>query len=236
VTPPEDGDFLCGGWIFDSVHRELSKFERTRKGWKDEPEAVEHLQSAKSVTLHRWGQPPMQTSTGQMIPASLARVAVAYEAGGVLDINENDRACAQTLANAIAESYGFEVIEEGAPGGRRGGNTPDRDLMGRLVNQSGKTEVVLDDATREITISKRRFPIGKKRRTMPLAELRRLELGYELAGATETFTVWGLIGLDEGRVPLASYSGFEGWAEPQEWRDFADELARSLGVDLTVAL
>ena len=235
MTPPEDGDFLCGGWIWDPVQRELSKFERKRKGWKDEPEAVERLQSVRSVTLHRWGQPPMQTSTGQMMPASLTRIIVAYEAGGDLTINEPDRECARQLANAIAESYGFEVTEEGAPGGRRAGNTPDRDEMGRLVNQSGKTEVVLDEVTREVTISTRRFPIGKKRRTVPLAELRRLELGYEVAGSIETFTVWGLIGYDEERVPLASYSGFEGWAEPQEWRDFADELARSLGVEITAS-
>jgi hypothetical protein len=222
--------------MWDPVHRELRKFERGRKGWKDEPEAVERLQEAKSVTLHRWGQEPMQTATGQMMPASLGRVAVAYEAGGVLDINENDRACAQTLAAAIAESYGLELIEEGAPGGRRGGNLPSRDQMGRLVNATRKTDVTLDEDTREITIAKRRGPFGKKRRTLSLAELRRLELGYEVAGPTETFTVWGLVGFDEERVPLASYSGFEGWADPQEWREFADELAQSLGVELTVTL
>lgn len=234
MTAPQDSDFLCGGWIFDPVQRELRKFERGKKGWKEEPEAVERLQAATSVTLYRWGQTPMQTATGQMMPASLARVAVAYDVGGVLDINENDRECAHKLATAIAESYGFDVIEEGAPGGRRSGNLPSRDQMGRLVNRSGKTEVILDDAKREITISKRRFPIGKKRRTLSLAELRRLDLGYEVAGPTETFTVWGLVGFDEERVPFASYSGFEGWADPQEWREFADELAQSLGVELTV--
>jgi hypothetical protein len=228
---PEDSEILCEGWAWDPVLRELRKYRRGKKGWEDEPEAVERLQPAKSVALHRWSQPPMQTSTGQVVPSSMARLVISYEAGGNLEINENDRSCAEKLAAAIAQSYGLPVIEEGAPGGRRGGNLPERDDMGRLRSTTGKTEVVLDEVAREITVSTRRFPIGKKRRTIQLAELRRLELTYEVKGATETFTVWGIVTYEEERIPLAAYEGYEGWADPQEWRDFTEELGRSLGVE-----
>lgn len=232
MTPPDDSDILCEGWSWDPVLRELRKYKRKKKGWDEEPEAVERLEPAKSVTLQRWSQAPMQTSTGQIMPSSMARLVVAYERGGDLTVNENDRTCAEQLAGAIAQAYGLTVIAEGAPGGRRAGNLPQRDEMGRLRNVSGKTEVVLDDVAREITISTSRFPVGKKRRTIQLAELRRLELAYEVNGAAETFTVWGIVTHDEERMPLASYSGYEGWADPQEWRDFTEELGRSLGVEV----
>jgi hypothetical protein len=228
---PEDSEILCEGWAWDPVLRELRKYRRKKKGWEDEPEAVERLEPAKSVTLHRWSQPPMQSSTGQLMPGSMARVVVSYESGGNLEVNENDRSCAEKLSRAIAESYGLPVIEEGAPGGRRGGNLPERDEMGRLRSVAGKTEVVLDEVAREITVSTSRFPIGKKRRTIQLAELRRLELTYEVRGAIETFTVSGIVTYDEERIPLALYEAYEGWADPQEWRDFTEELGRSLGVE-----
>lgn len=228
---PEDADLLCQGWKWDPVLRELSKYRRGKKGWADEPEAVERLQPAKSVALHFWSQPPMQTPTGQVMPAQQARVVITYEMGGNLEINENLRSCAEQLANAIAGSYGLEVQREGAPGGRRGGNLPERDDMGRLVNNDGKTQVILDETVREITVSTKRFPVGKKRRTIQLAELRRIELGYEVRDAAERYTVWGIVGYDEERIPLASYEGYEGWADPHEWRDFTEELGRSLGVE-----
>lgn len=228
---PEDSEILGEGWAWDPVLRELRKYRRKKKGWEDEPEAVQRLEPAKSVTLYRWSQLQMRTSTGQMMSGSMARVIVTYEAGGNLEINENDRSCAETLAGAIAESYGLPVTAEGAPGGRRGGNLPERDEMGRLRSVSGKTEVVLDEVAREITVSTRRFPIGKKRRSIQLAELRRLELTCEVKGATETFTVWGVVTYDEERIALALYEGYEGWADPQEWRDFTEELGRSLGVE-----
>ena len=56
---PEDSDFLCGGWIWDSLLRELRFHVRTRKGWKDEPEQVERLQPVRSVTWLRWSQAPL---------------------------------------------------------------------------------------------------------------------------------------------------------------------------------
>jgi hypothetical protein len=232
---PEDSDFLCGGWIWDSVLRELRYHERTRKGWKEEPEQVERLPAVRSVTWQRWSQAPMQTATGEVMPASLSRVVVAYEGGGDLTLNENDRECAGKLAGAIAEAYGLEVVEEGAPGGRRTGNLPPRDEMGRLVSRSGRVEVTLDETTREIVETRGRFPFGRSRRQLSFAEVRRLELTYEVKGALETFTLWALVGPEEERLAIASYQGYEGWADPEEWREFAREMGRSLGVEVSEA-
>ncbi len=232
---PEDSDFLCGGWIWDPVLRELRFHARTRKGWKDEPEHVERLQTVRSVTWHRWSQAPMQTATGEAMSSSMSRIVMAYEGGGDLTINETDLACAEKLAGAIAEAYGLEVVAEGAPGGRQPGNLPSRDEMGRLVTRSGKVEVTFDETTREIVETRRRFPFGQSRRSVSFSEARRLELMYEVQGPTETFTLWALVGLEEERLAIASYQGYEGWADPEEWREFAQELGRSLGVDVTGA-
>lgn len=232
---PEDSDFLCGGWIWDSLLRELRYHERTRKAWKEEPEQVERLPSVRSVTWHRWSQAPMQTATGQTMPGSLSRVVVAYEGRGDLTLNENDRECAEKLARAIAEAYGLGVVEEGAPGGRRRGNLPSRDEMGRLVSRSGAVEVTLDEAAGEIVEARRRFPFGRVRRRFPFAEVRRLELTYEVKGPLETFTLWAVVGPEEERLAIASYQGYEGWADPEEWREFAREMGRSLGVEVTGA-
>ena len=239
---PEDSDFLCGGWIWDAVLRELRFHARTRKGWKDEPEQVERLRTVSSVTWHRWSQAPMQTATGQAMSSNMSRIVVAYEGGGDLTINETDRACAEKLAGAIAEAYGLEVVAEGAPGGRQPGNLPSRDEMGRLVTRSGKVEVTLDETTREIVETRRRFPFGKSRRSVSFAEVRRLELTLEVQGSLETFTLWALLGPEEepgtgpsGRLAIASYQGYEGWADPEEWREFAREMGRSLRVEVTGA-
>ncbi len=232
---PEDSDFLCGGWIWDPVMRELRYHERTRKGWKAEPEQVERLPAVRSVTWHRWSQAPMQTATGQVMPSSLSRLVVAYESGGDLTLNESDRDCAGKLARAIAEAYGLEVVEEGAPGGRQPGTLPSRDEMGRLVSRSGRVEVTLDKVAGEIVEARRRFPFGRSRRRFSLAEVRRLELTYEVKGSLETFTLWAVVGPEEERLAVASYQGYEGWADPQEWREFARETGWSLGVDVTGA-
>ena len=230
---PEDSDFLCGGWIWDPVLRELRYHARTRKGWKDEPVQVERLPAVRSVTWHRWSQPPMQTATGQTMPSGQSRLVIAYEGGGDLTLNENDRECAGNVARAIAEAYGLEVVEDGAPGGRRRGTLPSRDKMGRLVNRSGRVEVTLDGATGEIVESRRRFPFGTSRRTASFAEVRRLELTYEVTGPLETFTLWALVGPEEERLAVASYQGYEGWADSEEWREFAREMGRSLGADVS---
>jgi len=232
--PPEADAFLCGDWVWDPALRELRNYPRKGKKHADEPEAVEQLKPVRSVTLHRWSQTPMQTATGQVMPASLSRVVAAYEGGGDLTVNEYDRACAEKLARTIAESYSLPVIEAGAPGGRRGGNLPSRDQMGRLVNKTGRQEVVLDDVAGEITLAKRGRLWGKKRRTLRTNEVRRLELGYEVRGPIETFTVWAVVGPEEEKLPLASYSGYEGWADPEEWRAYTRDLGRSLGVDAVV--
>jgi hypothetical protein len=168
------------------------------------------------------------------MPASLSRVVAAYEGGGDLTVNEYDRACAEKLARTIAEAYSLPVIEAGAPGGRRGGNLPSRDQMGRLVTTAGREQVVLDEVGGEIRLTKRGRLWGKKRRTLRTNEVRRLELGYEVRGPIETFTVWAVVGPEEEKIPLASYSGYEGWAEPEEWREFTRELGRSSGVEARV--
>jgi hypothetical protein len=232
---PDDSDFLCGGWLWDPVLKELRYHERTRKGWKDEPEQVEQLRSVQSVAWHRWSQAPMQTSTGAVMSSSLSRVVVAFEGGGDITLNENDRACAEKLARAIAEASGVPLVEEGAPGGRRSGNLPPRGEMGRLVTRSGKAEVTVDEVAREIIVSQKRFPVGKSRRTVSFAEVRRLELTYEVKGPLETFTLWAIVSPEEERLPVASYQGYEGWAEPQEWRDFAREVASTIGVEVAGA-
>jgi hypothetical protein len=178
----------------------------------------------------------MQTAAGDVIPPSHSRVVVGYEGGGDLTINEADRECAGKLAQAIAATYGLAVVEEGAPGGRRAGNLPARDEMGRLVSGLGREEVTLDEAAREIVVTRRRFPVGRSRRRIAFAEVRRLELTYEVKGPTETFTVWALVGLEKGeRLAVAAYQGYEGWADPEEWRGFARELASNMGVEVAGA-
>lgn len=231
---PEAGDLLCGNWAWDPVLRELRYYRRSGKSWSQEPESAERLQPVSSVTWHRWSQAPMASSTGQMMPDTHSRIVAAYEGGGNLTVNEPDRACAEKLAQAIAAAYGLEVALAGAPDGRRPGNLPQRDQMGRLVNRSGRLEVVLDEAAGEITLSKSRFPVGRSRRHVRTTEVRRLELGYDVRGPVETFTVWAVAGPDEEKVPVASYSGYEGWADPEEWRAFTQELGRSLGVEARV--
>ncbi|MDO8614746.1 MAG: hypothetical protein Q7T33_03290 [Dehalococcoidia bacterium] len=228
--PPEEGDFLCGRWVWDPVLRELRHYARKGKRGEDEPATVERLPPVRSVTWYRWSQPPMQSHTGEVMPTRLSRVVAEYESGGNLTVNEDDRECARKLAGAIAGAYGLPVTEAGAPDGRRGGNLPARDAMGRLVTRSGRTEVALDTAAGEITITLSKRPFGRSRRQLRTTDLRRLELGYEVKGPLETFTVWGVAGPEEEKLPLASYSGYEGWADPEEWRQFTQDLGRSLGV------
>src|SRR5437867_2575766 len=53
----------------------------------------------------------------------------------------------------------------------------------------------------------------------------------ELASPIETFTVWAVVGAEGEKMSLTSYSGYGGWAEPEEWREFVRELGRSLGAE-----
>ncbi len=233
---PEERDILCGGWAWDPVLRELRHHRRKRKGWEDEPEAVERLKPVRSVTWHRWSQAPMALPTGQAMPGVLSRVVAAYEGGGNLTINETDRACAEKLAQAIADAYGLDVVLAGAPDGRRPGNLPPRDAMGRLANRSGKTEVALDESVGEIVVSKSRFPAGKSRRRIRTSEVRRLEFGCDVRGPYESLSVWAIVGPEEERLAVASYTGYEGWADFEEWRNFTRDLGRSLGVEARTEL
>lgn len=230
---PEEGELLCGGWAWDPVLRELRHYPQRKKSYADEPDGVERLKPVVSVTWHRWGQQPMASHTGGMGSGQQSRVVAAFEGGGDIEINEDDRACAEKLARAIAGSYGLEVINAGAPDGRRSGNLPPRDSMGRLVSKYGRGQVALDEATGEIVVSKPRLGVGSSKKRYSTREIRRLELAYEVKGPEETFTVYAVLGGEEERVPVASYTGYEGWADPAEWRTFAEELGRTLGVPVS---
>jgi hypothetical protein len=103
-----------------------------------------------------------------------------------------------------------------------------------LVNEAGRQQVALDEVGGEIRVTKRGRLWGKKRRILRTNEVRHLELGYDVKGPVETFTVWGVVGTDDEKIPMASYSGYEGWADPEEWREFTRDLGRSLGVEARV--
>jgi hypothetical protein len=230
---PEERDRLCGNWFWDPTLRELAYYQREKKGWKNEPDAVERLQLVASVTWYRWSQAAMESATGGAMGANMSRVVIAYEGGGDLTINETDRSCAEQIARSVASAFGIPVQHEGAPTGRRGGNVPQADSMGRLRAKSGKLEVTLDPMSGEVVVARGRL-IGKSRRRLSTHDIRRLELEYGVSGPLETFTVWAIIGPEEERLPVAAYSGYEGWADPQEWRAFTEDLARSLGAEAVI--
>ncbi len=230
---PEDREFLCDGWAWDAVLRELRHYRRKGKQWEEQPDATEQLRPVRSVTWHRWSQSPMATATGQAMPTRLSRIVVAYEGGGDLTINENDRACAEKLALAIAEAFGLAVVAAGAPGGPKTGTVPLADEMGRLRYSVRGREVTLDETGGEIVEVKQRFSFRRARRRLPLAEVRRLELEYAVNGPLESFTLWAVAGPEEERLPFASYQGYEGWADVGEWRELAQGLGRRLGVPVS---
>ncbi|HUF54380.1 MAG TPA: hypothetical protein VMR52_11495 [Dehalococcoidia bacterium] len=232
---PEHMGRLCGDWAWDDVLRELSHYPHKQKKGENEPDSVERLQPVKSVTWYRWSQQPMQAHTGGGIPpASVSRVVAQYEGGGNLTINETDRDCARKLAEAIASAYGLTVVQEGAPGGRKSGNLPSRDEMGRLKATSGRMDVTLDEVGGDLLVSQRKRPFGRHKRSYRTSEVRLLELVYSVKGPQETFEVVAVVGLEGERLPLATYTGWEGWADPAEWRDFTQDLARSLGVEAAI--
>ena len=147
-----------------------------------------------------------------------------------------DRECAGKLAEAIAGAYSLPVVHEGAPDGRRGGNLPSADRMGRWVTRLGREEIILDETAGEITVTRAKRLFGKSRRTLRTTEVRRLELAYDVRGPIERYSVVAVAGPEEERLPVAAYEGYEGWAEPGEWREFTKELARRLGVEARVEL
>jgi hypothetical protein len=229
---PDPSEFLCGDWVWDPTMREMRHYERKKKGWADEPDAVERVPEVSSVTWYRWSQAPMMTSTGQPTSATQSRVVAAYRQGGDLQIDEADRGCAEKLAQALAETFRLEVQLEGAPTGRRGGNLPSRDQMGRLVNEDGRQRIVLDEVASEITVETSKKLFRKSRRSIRTSEIKHVELEYTVKGPTERFAVVAVLaGPEQERLPLASFEGYEGWAEPAEWRTFTEDLAHSLGVE-----
>ncbi len=232
---PDESEFLCGDWMWDASLRELRHFPRRKKGHAEEPDATERLEMAKSVTLYLWSQQPMMSSqTGDRhVTPNLARLEVEYADGRKLTINEGDRDCVRKLAGAIGAAYGLDVREEGAPTGQRGGNLPARDEMGRLRYDDGRVQTVLDEATGELRTSRRKRLMGKQTQTFRTSEIRRLELARDVRGPIEAVTVFAMVGPEEEAAPVAGYSGFEGWAEIEEWRGFTAELARSLGTSWT---
>ncbi|MEK7248161.1 MAG: hypothetical protein AAB092_06770 [Chloroflexota bacterium] len=229
---PDESELLCGGWAFDASLREMRHYPRHKKGYADTPDAVEHLEPATSVTLYQWSQQPMMSSTGDRPPsASQARVEVVYTDGRKLTINEDDRACARKIGETIAASYNMPLLERGAPTGVRGGNLPQRDEMGRLRYSDGRTEAILDDSMGELRVKRSKRLFRSEKAAFRTADIRRLELAREVSGPTETFVVYAIAGPEEERIPVAGYSGYEGWADPEEWRQFVKDLAQMLHVD-----
>jgi hypothetical protein len=203
---------------------------------------VEQIPSATAVTLYRWSQTPMASATGEVSSGRYNRVEVKYADGRSLSINEDDRQCARSLADRVAEAFGLAVELQGAPDGRRRGNLPRRDERGFLRCNDGKTETVLDEVGGELRTSTKKRLLGKDKRSFSTTDIRRLELAYTVGTPSrgrqqmfgpsiETFTLYAVVGSEEERVPIAGYTGFEGWADPEEWREFAGETARWLGVE-----
>jgi len=229
---PDQGELLCGGWAFDATLREMRHYPRAKKGFAEKPDAVERLEPAKSVSLYQWSQQPMMTHTGDRGGgAMLTRIEVEYQDGRKLTINEDNRECARKIAETIATSYGMQVQMLGAPTGARGGNLPQRDEMGRLHYSDGRTTSTLDDAMGELRVRRSKRLFRSQKDTYRTTEIRRLELSRELRGPMESFVVYAVVGPEEERVPVAGFTGYEGWADPGEWREFTKDLAQVLHVD-----
>ena len=224
----QNRDFKCGGWTWDPVRRELSFHERKGTDGQGEPGQVEKLRLVNSVTLHKWSQAPMRSPSGQPIPGHLSRIVIRFEGGGDITINENDRQCARSLAEAIATTYDRDVEEAGAPGERRRSILPVADRAGRLVSRLGSVQAAIDRNTGEIIETRGRL-LGKKRRIVQFADVRRLELHRRVKGSTEQLSLTAIYGPEEQRVLVAGYEGFEGWSSPEAWRDFGQSMARAMG-------
>jgi hypothetical protein len=232
VTDEPRIEMLCGDWAWDSFSRELKHYPRRgRKGHAPEPDAVEQVQRGTSLTLHLWSQQPMQTATGEMASPQHARILLKYEDGRELEINEPDRACAEKLATTLSEASGLPIVRLGSPTGRRGGNLPEQDSMGRWVYKGGRLETALDESAGILEVTRKGRLFGKSRKELRTTEIYALELDVGVRGGNEVFTVNALLRPEDERVPIASYAALEGWSDHDEWRVFTEERARSLGVE-----
>jgi hypothetical protein len=224
---PEESDFICRGWAWDSLQRELRVYKRERKRWSEKPEETVQLRDVEWVRWHRWAQ------AGRRGAESLSRIVVRF-ADGELALNENDRECAEKLASTLASVFEVAVEEVGAPGERLPGTTPSLDEMGRLASRQGRTETVVDTSAGEIVeTTKKRFGLSTNQRRIPFGEVRRLELAHEVKGPMEEYRLTAVHGVEEQRVLVALYQGFEGWAIREEWQEFAESLGRTLGAEVT---
>jgi len=228
----QERDQICGGWRYDPVSRELAVYERKGKEWSGQPLESVRLTGARNLGWYRWSQQPAQPHHGgQATPASLSRIVLTLEDGSQLALNENDRDCAEKLVELIARETRLEVEHAGGPG-RTLKTTPQRDTMGRIVARSAGGEVTTDFVVREITVTRRRFPLRRNRRNIPFSEVRGLELAYEVKLPFEEYRLEALVGPEEERLPLVVYRGWEGWALPGEWQEYAGEFAGEIGVAL----
>jgi hypothetical protein len=223
---PEQSDFLCQGWVWDPLLRELRVHKREKRRWSEEPEETVRLRDVERVRWHRWAQAGRGGGA-----ESLSRI-VAKFADGEVTLNENDRECAEKLVSTLASAFGVEVEETGAPGERLPSTVPSLDERGRLVSRQGRTETVVDTAAGEIVETRKRSGFRKSQRRIPFGEVRRVELAHEVKGPLEEYRLMAVYGVEEQRALLALYQGYEGWAKPEEWREFAGELGRTLGVEV----
>ena len=228
----QERDQICEGWRYDAVSQELAVYERKGKEWNLAPLESVRLAGARGLVWHRWSQQPAQAHHGgQPTPTSLSRIVVTLDDGSQLALNENDRACAEKLVELIARETRLEVEHAGGPG-RTLRTTPQRDSMGRIVARPARAEVTTDLVVREITVTRQGFPLRRQRRNIPFSEVRGLELAYEVKLPFEEYRLEALVGPEEERLPLVVYRGWEGWALPGEWREFAGDLSREIGVEL----
>ncbi len=229
----EERDFICQGWQYDPVMRELRVYSREKKDrWSAEPLDTIQLGSMARIVWHRWSQQPSQPHYGGDVPvASQSRIVVTFSDGRELSLSENDRDCAGQLAALLGRESGLKVEETGAPG-RNLRTTPLRDSQGRYAGPVGKAALATDMVTREVTVTSRRFPLRRRQLRIPFAEVRRLELEYSVKLPFEEYAVVATYGPDEQRQPIIVYRGWEGWAGPEEWRRFAQELASEMSVEL----
>lgn len=236
MTSTQDSrDFICQGWQYDPVMRELRVYEQEKRNkWSEEPLSTVQLSEVKRILWRRWSQQSGRPHHGgDILPQSLSRIVVTFADGRELTLDENDRECAEKLANLLASETKVTLETAGAPSSSPGSTLPQRDNQGRYRSRDGKTEVTMDTVTREIEANTHRFPLRRSRQRVPFSEVRRLALEYSVKLPFEEYAVVAAYGPEEQRLPVIVYRSWEGWADVEEWRRFAQELASDMGVQLS---